>query len=241
MIKCPICGEENPEGSKFCEACGGLLPEVELSPPQPQKLPKKLSSKKIPITIGIIIAIMAIIVIGVPFFFHSNTGEQDLDGDGVPDKYDFVPDKDAKIMISLLEFEVLDEVDGLIEGKNDAEVYFEIYIDGKKIARAPEYGTWDTEIKKPFPCDWDCTPYNVMDDMRIEDEWHEILIEMYDDDRFGKELLDIDGHSNSKELLLWYNIRTGKWIGVVEGKETNGSDDEIDDKDCYLKFDITTV
>ena len=251
MIKCPICGEENSEGRKFCEACGGALPEVELPEvPQPyrpfKRLLSKLSSKKIPIAIGIIIAIIVVIAIVVameaPFSFYSDTSEQDSDGDGILDVNDFVPYKDAKIMINLIKFKVKDDVNWL----SKANVYFKIYIDDYFI-RAPESGTWTVKTGESgdlFPPDWDYI-YNIRDDVKL----HTIKIKMYDsrivtDDH----LLDINGWDDYEDdLFLDYNIEIGGWKRWNEldyhygSGVADGSEDVTHGNDCYLEFDITTV
>lgn len=52
--------------------------------------------------------------------------DNDTDDDGYLDGDDYVPTKDVKIRVDILKFKVIDEVDWL---SNDAQVFFEIYID----------------------------------------------------------------------------------------------------------------
>jgi predicted nucleic acid-binding Zn ribbon protein len=273
MIKCPICGEENPDGSEFCSACGGMLPKPEKKPTK--DLPRSLW-KKIPITVWIIISIIVVAAISAAIIFqspHSNeTNDSDRDGvpddedafpndpsewadndgdgigdnadsdddnDGYFDYEDVMPYKNAMIKISLIEFRVIDKVNFKPYDYN-AEVYFEIYVEDERIARAPKEGTWDVKVGEDFNCKWDYT-YDVPDNILSP----KIKIKMYNYNLLlSDSLLDIDGHDDSRDLSLSYNIQSGKWTGDATTNVTNGSDDGTqakNDNDCSLKFDITTV
>lgn len=168
----------------------------------------------------------------------------DDDNDGYNDNEDYLPYQNAKLRISISKFQIKDEVDGWPYNSIRAQVYFEIYIDGTKIVRAPSEGKgniWDVDVGELKTVNWDYT-YDVPDGTLT----HEVNIRMYDEDGggFDDDLLDIDGHDNTKGCTIAYNIVTGEWTGDDMDGITDGSDDGTqysDDDDAYLEYNIITV
>jgi len=162
----------------------------------------------------------------------------DDDNDGYVDTEDFLPYQDAKIKIELIAFKVLDYVDWGASQYN-AQIYFEIYIDDDFVARAPVQGFWDVDVGELVTIDWTYI-YNVPDNALT----HKINIRMYDTDDFQNDLLDIDGHDDTKGCTVTYNIVTGQWTGDDDDGITDGSLDGTqytDDDDAYLEYNISTV
>ncbi|HEC87217.1 MAG TPA: PKD domain-containing protein [Thermoplasmatales archaeon] len=166
----------------------------------------------------------------------------DDDNDGYKDYEDYLPYQNAKIMISILEYEIIDEVDSDIWPSNrEGEVYFEIYYGDVKEARFPASGNRPSTVGYLIttPSDW-----NVIIDVPDNIQMHSINIRMYDDDMGIGELLDIDGHDDSKGLTIQYNVVTKSWTGDDVDGITDGSYDGTqysDDNDCYLRYNITMV
>jgi len=170
-----------------------------------------------------------------------DNADPDDDNDGYYDYEDFLPYKDAKIHIDLIQFIVRDEVDMWPGDSSKAQVYFEIYVDSNKIRRAPDEGhIWEVDIGELRSINWDYT-YNVPDNVLT----HEVSIRMYDSDQgLGDDQLDIDGHDSTKGCTVSYDIVTETWSGDDSDGTTDGSNDgtqSSDDDDAYLEYDITTV
>ncbi len=82
VIKCPICGEENPDDAVKCRACGAPL-EI-----TPEKKPK---SGRILIAIFILAIIIVVAIVAAPIIYKSvpnNHHTEDSDGDGMPDEWE---------------------------------------------------------------------------------------------------------------------------------------------------------
>lgn len=162
----------------------------------------------------------------------------DDDNDGYKDIEDYLPKKDAKIEITLKKFKVIDYVDAEPNHLN-AQIYFKIYINDDYKARAPPTDFWNVEINELKTINWKYV-YNCPDNVNI----HKINIRMYDKDLIEDDILDIDGHDNTKGLTVYYNIITGTWTGDDTTGETDGSNDGTqysDDDDAYLKYNIKTL
>ncbi|MEA2053828.1 MAG: hypothetical protein U9O96_01735 [Candidatus Thermoplasmatota archaeon] len=81
-IKCPICGEKNPDDADKCKACGALLEE-------PSE--KKVKPEKILIAIFIFALLIIVAIIAAPIIYKSvpaNNHKPDSDGDGMPDSWE---------------------------------------------------------------------------------------------------------------------------------------------------------
>ncbi len=162
----------------------------------------------------------------------------DDDNDGYKDIEDYLPKKDAKIEITLEKFKVIDYVDAEPNHLN-AQIYFKIYINDDYKARAPSTDFWNVEINELKTINWKYV-YNCPDNVNIT----KINIRMYDKDLIEDDILDIDGHDNTKGLTVYYNIITGTWTGDDTTGETDGSNDGTqysDDDDAYLKYNIKTL
>ncbi|MEM1514151.1 MAG: PKD domain-containing protein [Candidatus Thermoplasmatota archaeon] len=162
----------------------------------------------------------------------------DDDNDGYLDSEDYIPKQDAKIEIFLESFKVIDYVDSYPNHLN-AQIYFEIYINGQPETRAPSSGFWNVEVGKLETVNWSFV-YNCPDNKNM----HNINIRMYDKDEFQDDLLDIDGHDDTQGLTVYYNIQTNTWNGDDTDGVTDGSDDGTqytDEDDCYLKYNIRII
>ncbi len=84
VIKCPICGEENPDDATKCKACGApleVLPE------------KKAKSGKVLIAIFIFAILVIIAIVAAPIIYKSvptNNHKEDSDGDDIPDSWELL-------------------------------------------------------------------------------------------------------------------------------------------------------
>jgi len=82
VIKCPVCGEENPDNATICKACGaplGNLPE------------KKAQSGKVLIAIFIFSILVVVAIVAAPIIYKSvpsHNKTDDSDGDGMPDEWE---------------------------------------------------------------------------------------------------------------------------------------------------------
>jgi len=172
----------------------------------------------------------------------SDIDDPDDDNDGYPDSQDLFPKKDAKIKIIVKKFKVIDEVDPSPEN-SDAEIFFQIDIDGTFNAQIPSNPTENYhkatigELKTMnefyiYDCDDDKKDY-IID------------IKMWDyDGGIWSELIDIDGHDSSKWITITYDIISGDWTGDDNDGITDGSTDgtqQIDDNDAYVEYNIITV
>ncbi len=173
-----------------------------------------------------------------------DNADPDDDNDGVLDEDDYFPYRNARISVSLNKFKVIDYVDSG-DGKDNAQIYFKINVsDQKELTAHPggytENNYWDVEVGEMKNAGWGWL-VNVPDDIAI----HKVTIVMYDyDGGSGDDILDIDGHDDTKELTVYYNITTGTWTGDDTDGETNGSDDgtqSSDDYDAYLNYSLTTT
>ncbi|MHA1213069.1 MAG: PKD domain-containing protein [Candidatus Heimdallarchaeota archaeon] len=173
---------------------------------------------------------------------NDNIGDNadiDDDNDGVKDYEDYFQYKDAKIRIDLIEFTVWDEVDGWPGDSSKGEIYFNIFIDDVKVARAPQTDDWGIYIRSKKTINWEYT-HNIPDNMKE----HKISIRMMEKNYppWGDEQLDIDGHDKSFGCTITYDITTESWVGDdIDGK-TDGNDDRRgSEKDAYLKYNITLI
>ena len=165
--------------------------------------------------------------------------DMDDDNDGFLDWEDLYPKKNAKIKIMLNKFKVWDVVDAYPNHLR-AQVFFDIYLNNILEATAPNVGgMWDVEINETQSINWIYT-YDCDDNIQI----HKITITMYDRDIYFHDELDIDGHDNSRGIIIYYDIISGYWTGDDIDGITDGSDDgsqHTDDDDAYLEYDITTI
>ncbi|RLF63612.1 MAG: hypothetical protein DRN31_02105, partial [Thermoplasmata archaeon] len=79
VIKCPVCGEENPDDATICKACGA---------PLENSSEKKAKSGKVLIAIFIFAILVVVAIVAAPIIYKSvpnNHHAEDSDGDGMPD------------------------------------------------------------------------------------------------------------------------------------------------------------
>ena len=168
-----------------------------------------------------------------------DNADPDDDNDGYLDTEDLFPYKDAKILITIKKFKVIDYVD-TGDGQYNAQIYFKIYIDGDYKTTLPAEGyIWDVDVGELKTVNSKYT-WNAPDNVAT----HTINIRMYDSDDVFDDLLDIDGHDESLGLSVTYNIASQTWTGDDTDGITDGSDDGTqfsDDDDCYLEYDIETI
>lgn len=65
-MNCPLCREQNPEGTKYCLACGAPLAETAATPPPPaQPIPRNLPQQQVALkTSGLAIAALVLGILG---------------------------------------------------------------------------------------------------------------------------------------------------------------------------------
>lgn len=168
-----------------------------------------------------------------------DNADPDDDNDGYLDTEDLFPYKDAKVLITIKKFKVIDYVDPG-DGQYNAQIYFKIYIDDDYKTTLPAEGyIWDVDVGELRTVNSKYT-WNAPDNVAT----HTINIRMYDSDDVFDDILDIDGHDDSSGLSVTYNIGSQTWTGDDTDGVTDGSDDGTqysDDDDCYLEYDIETV
>jgi hypothetical protein len=177
--------------------------------------------------------------------YRTDPTKKDTDDDGHSDKDDVIPTRDAKIRISILKFEIIDQVDAWPDDSNKAQIYFKLYIDGVE-CRIPISGELDATMGEMTAVSNGFIEYNTNDDKTSQ----EITIEMYDVDwSSSNDVLDIDGKHSGTEvsdhsLTINYNVVTGKLTGDDNDGRTNGSNDgsqDSDEDDAYLEYWIETI
>ncbi|MCD6419036.1 hypothetical protein J7M00_09690 [bacterium] len=152
----------------------------------------------------------------------------DSDGDGFYNHEDLFPKGNAKIQAVLKRFTVFCN-DGAWD--TDSEIYFIIKV-GEVNFRAQPSGRywWKCGVGDYVRPNWSTRLVDVADSSR----YHEINIQMWDDDGLGADdLYDIDADA-TKSLNLRYDLKTGRWTG----DDTDGITKGIDG---YLEYDIKTV
>ena len=169
-----------------------------------------------------------------------NNEDIDDDNDGFSDDNDLFPNKDAKIRVTLNKFMVLDEIDIEPENSLEAQIYFNIFINGNLIERIPnESKNFEINLGELIILN-EVLTYNIPDNAQT----CKIGINVYDSDTIQDEELDIDGHDTSKGLSMIYYIITQTWIGDDGDGVTDGSEDgtqQSDDNDAYLEYNLETV
>ena len=172
---------------------------------------------------------------------NSDPYPYDYDNDGYSDSVDIDKYRDVGIKISFEKFRVVDEVDWL---QNDAEVYFEIYINERMECRIDNNGeSFVVSLGQTKNID-DYFVSNIPDNQRYTD----IRIVMWDDDWIlGRELINIDGHDETRGLSIVYDAVSKTWSGDDSGSSnswgvyTDGRDDgswDYDDNDGVLWYNI---
>jgi hypothetical protein len=165
----------------------------------------------------------------------------DKDNDDIKNENDYLPYFDAALNISLQTVRILGAVD-TPPFDSPAEVFFIIYLDDEELVTAHPSGSdyWeDVIIDTTFPLNWYFI-YNVPDDQSTFD----LRIELYDQDSFSSEQLDIDGTFDGDfSLDLHYKLQTGGWWGDDTDGMTTGTDDEgkVFEKDAQLTYSISTI
>jgi len=166
----------------------------------------------------------------------------DDDNDGYLDIEDLFPKKDAKIKISIEKFKVIDEVDPSPEN-TDAEIFFQIDVDGAFSAHIPQNPTENfyTATIGEFKTINDFYIFDCDDNKRE----YTIDIKMWDyDGGVWSESVDINEIDSSKGITITYDIVSGEWTGDDNDGIIDGSNDgtqQTDDNDGYLEFDVMTV
>ena len=82
VIKCPVCGEENPDDATICKACGA---------PLGNSSEKKAKSGKVLIAIFIFAILVVVAIVAAPIVYKSvpsHNKTDDSDGDGMPDEWE---------------------------------------------------------------------------------------------------------------------------------------------------------
>ena len=82
VIKCPVCGEENPDDATICKACGA---------PLENSSEKKAKSGKVLIAIFIFAILVVVAIVAAPIIYKSvpsHNKTDDSDGDGMPDEWE---------------------------------------------------------------------------------------------------------------------------------------------------------
>ncbi len=81
VVKCPICGEENPDDSAECRACGAPL----------GNLPDKKARTRVLIAVFVLAILIVASIVAAPIIYKSvpkNHHTEDTDGDGMPDSWE---------------------------------------------------------------------------------------------------------------------------------------------------------
>jgi PKD repeat protein len=168
--------------------------------------------------------------------------DPDDDNDGFLDIEDLFPKKDAKVKIIVEKIKVIDEVDAYPEN-SDAEVYFEIDIEGSFAEHMPSNPTenyYSIDIGELKTINgfyiFDC------DDNKRE---YTIDIKMWDyDGGIWAELVDINDIDTSNKITINYDVVSGDWTGDDNDGILDGSEDgtqQIDDNDAYVEYKIVTL
>jgi len=152
----------------------------------------------------------------------------DSDGDGFYNHEDLFPKGNAKIQVVLKRFTVFCN-DGAWD--TDSEIYFIIRVGDVNFTAQPSGAHWwKCGVGDYIRPNWSTRLVDVADGSR----YHEINIQMWDDDGLGTDdLYDIDADA-TKSLNLIYDLKTGCWAG----DDTDGITEGVDG---YLEYDIKMV
>jgi hypothetical protein len=165
---------------------------------------------------------------------NSDKYPNDFDNDGYDDDEDVDPKKDVGIDVILTGFKILDEVDFL---SSWGEPYFLLYVDDTYEGRVDDGGyPYSAEVGVYYEIERHFK-FNVPDD----EPDHKINIQMWESDLLYDDLIDIDGHDNSRGLTVTFEMEAGQWSGDDNDGITDGSDDGTegsDDDDAILYYDI---
>ena len=181
-----------------------------------------------------------------------NPNQDDFDSDGIGDVCDDDIDNDgyinsvdyylgnAKVKIWVDYIVVLDPCDGWPDDENKAQIYAKINVNGTYVARFPSGDSVYNTHLGYYHIVGRYYIYDIPDDEMT----CEVNYAVYDDDLINDDLLDIDGHDDSRGLTVTYNALTGTWTGDDSTGYTDGSDDGTyytDDDDVAMNYDIETI
>lgn len=180
---------------------------------------KKITNKALCISVIAIFLISSTSALGISEAYK----EDDID-----------PLVDLMITVNIKKIRALDKIDIF----NDPDFYLKIYIDES------EYVSEVWKNQKYIEPSW-----SIIQDVSDYEEFVNIKIQLWDQDRFADRLCDISS-SKGKEVELVYSLKTGHWTGDdFVGSDDfsgygrlNGCDDNTiykRDRDCELWFDIS--
>ncbi len=169
---------------------------------------------------------------------NSDSLPYDYDNDGFADSVDIDKYGDVAIKISIEKFNITDQLDFM---STSVEVFFEIYVNEKLEARIDNGGkSWVATVGQIYLVD-EWIIYNIDDDQRYTN----ITIVMWDDDwPLENDLIDIDGHNETKALAIVFDAVTYNWSGDDDDGYTDGRDDgswSYDDDDGILWYNIGAI
>ena len=155
----------------------------------------------------------------------------DYDNDGFADAIDIDKYGDMALKITLEKFAVVDELDYLLR---DIEVFFHIYINNRLEFQVDNNGfPWYVDVDTITLIESELV-YNIDDDQR----YTHILIQMWDNDwPLESDIIDIDGHNESKGLSVVFDALTGTWSGDDSSGYADGRADGVDEGQLFFDDD----
>ncbi|EMR73437.1 putative periplasmic protein [Thermoplasmatales archaeon SCGC AB-539-N05] len=150
-------------------------------------------------------------------FPDDSTEWKDTDGDGVGDNSDIDPTVDIAINFKLKAFEVIEAVDPFSGIWPRAQIYFEIHMNNRREARVDDHGyVWRVWLNNKQEINQDFK-YNIDD--HKDNRYTDIEVIMYDDDVFGRDIVDISNTGNENTLRLQYDAEDDCYNRKTQGKQ----------------------
>ena len=256
-MKCPKCGNENPEQIEFCAKCGEKLPDM-------QSMKGIEKTRRVTSRFTVIVAIVVIAIILGPLlvcvYFNADyswsDSIRDSDGEGVADSTDVFPDDPAEWTDNDSDG-VGDNEDLIDYGNAVVWISIDLYIgDGTADTGADEDGTLRdpyfiilTSIGEDYPISNPMStfdeieisgvfsntenvrdPFSVMVDIPENQDQFVFRIYVYDDDGMSNEMIDCVGSSDFCEHYFGQPF--------TESFVSDGSLDSLDEIDCLLVYSI---
>lgn len=212
---CPNCGANAPDTEKFCPTCGTALSSGDNAPAAPEDEKSKdivaLIKSKLPLIIGVAVALVAVVIIFNLFFGGAESVAEKyakayLKADyKKADKYVAVSFEDSATYYAE---EADKDLDEYLEDSHEVDSLDEYYEDMKESAddsRSDTYGdNWKTKCKVLASRKYD------------DDEFDDLIDEL--EDSYNEDLLNADDVKDACTVWVQYSIKgsDGEDYSVIE-------------------------
>lgn len=141
---------------------------------------------------------------------------KDEDGDGVGHNSDMDDQVDLAITFTLKSFKVTDKVDPFPIIWRRAQIYFELYIEERRVKRIDNDGfLWRVSLNDRYEVNQEFK-YNIDD--HKDHRYTDIELIMYDNDLLGRDTVDISSDTQ-KTLRIHYDAKERTYSGHASGSQ----------------------